>query len=209
MQLLTMIMHFHSAVTKSHGAIFTEISQWRWCYVTAAVDPAVHITKASHCGRVTCLIQATFRRQQQQHSSCYYSLASVTEDHAEPCSSHTEQPCSAPQLFSFYCGLSNSSIGSKASYKLILHYAAHLPSNVKLTHTRTGDTDALFDILLGHSFVMKATNIFCPQFQLCCKLSVYSIYIAQKVANCMTATLLQTLTIRVVRRSLIELMNFI
>lgn len=50
MRLLTMIMHFHSAVTDSPGAIFTEISQWRWCYVTAALDPAVHIANASHCG---------------------------------------------------------------------------------------------------------------------------------------------------------------
>lgn len=71
--------------SESPGAIFTEISQWRWCYVTAAVDPAVHITNASHCGGVTCFIQATFRRQQQQQqcSSCYYSRASVTQDHAE------------------------------------------------------------------------------------------------------------------------------
>lgn len=90
MQMLTMIMHFHSAVTESPGAIFTEISQWRCCYVTAAVDPAVHITNASHCDGVTCFIQATSRRQQQQCSSCYYSLASVTQDHAEPCSSHTD-----------------------------------------------------------------------------------------------------------------------
>lgn len=107
MWLLTMIMHFHSAVPESPGAIFTEISQWRWCYVTAAVDPAVHITNASHCGRVTCFIQATSRRQQQQRSSCYYSLASVTLDHAEPCPSHTatssiEQPCLSPQPISFY-----------------------------------------------------------------------------------------------------------
>lgn len=102
MRPLTMIMHFHSAVTESPGAIFTEISQWRWCYVTAAVDPAVHITNASHCGRVTCFIQAACRRQQQQWSSCYYRLASDTQEHAEPCSSHTaaaarspQQPCSA------------------------------------------------------------------------------------------------------------------
>ena len=157
-----MIMHFHSAVTKSHRAIFTEISQWRWCYVTAAVDPAVHITNASHCGGVTCFIQATSRRQQQQCSSCYYSLASVTQDHAEPHSSHSEQPCSAPQSFSFRFGLSNASIGGNASYQHILQYAGHLPSNVHLTHTCTGDTDELFGILLGHSIVMKATDIFCP-----------------------------------------------
>lgn len=113
MRLLTMIMHFRSAVTESPGAIFTEISQWRWCYVTAAMDPAVHITNASHCHGVTCFIQATSRRQQQQCSSCYYSLASVTQDHAEPCSSHTatsstEQPCSAPQHSSFHFGLSDT-----------------------------------------------------------------------------------------------------
>lgn len=41
-----------------------------------------------HCGEVTCLIQATSRRQQQQHPCCYYSFT-VTQDHAEPCSSHT------------------------------------------------------------------------------------------------------------------------
>lgn len=114
MRLLTMIMHFHSAVTPSPGAIFREISGWRWGYVTAAVVPAVHITNASHCGGVTCFIQATSRRQQQQQqcSSCYYSLASVTQGHAEPCSSHTatssaEQPCSAPQHSSFHFCLSN------------------------------------------------------------------------------------------------------
>ncbi len=113
MRLLTMIMHFHCAVTESPGAIFTEISQRRWCYVTAAMDPAVHITNASHCDGVTCFIQATSRRQQQQRSSCYYSLASVTQDHAEPCSSHTattstEQPCSAHRHSSFHFGLSDT-----------------------------------------------------------------------------------------------------
>lgn len=142
-QLLTMIMHFHSAVTESPGAIFTEISQWRWCYVTAAMDPAVHITNASHCGGVTCFIQATSRRQQQQCSSCYYSLASVTQDHAEPCSSHTatpstEQPCSAPQHSSFHFGLSNTSAGDNASYYQC--YSAYPPTNVR--------TDAFFWVFL-------------------------------------------------------------
>lgn len=88
------------SLSESPGAIFTEISQRRRCYVTATVDPAVHITNASHCGRVTCFIQATSRRQQQQCSSCYYSPASVTQDRSEPCPTHTatsstKQSCSA------------------------------------------------------------------------------------------------------------------
>lgn len=44
-----------ASVTESPGAVFAEISWWRCCYVTATMDPAVHITNASQCGGVTCL----------------------------------------------------------------------------------------------------------------------------------------------------------
>lgn len=128
---------------ESHWAIFVEISQWRWCYVTVAVDPAVHITNASHCGRVTCLIQATFRhkQQQQQCSSCYYSLAAAAQDYTEPCSAHTatsspEQPCSAPQHSSFYNTWGSCSciqLISQEMYKLHIHSFLDLISSVFIT----------------------------------------------------------------------------
>lgn len=180
MRMLTMIMHFHSAVTESPGAIFTEISQRRWCYVTAAVDPAVHITNASHCGGVTCFIQATSRRQQQQCSSCYYSLVSVTQDHAEPCSSHTatssaEQPCSAPQHFAFHLCLSNTNTGDNDSY--YQYYSANPPSNAHIQETLVHS----YRISTGqpsHAVkrnVKKTQTHFCPEFHICCQLlAVYT-----------------------------------
>lgn len=157
-QLLTMIMHFHSAVTESPGAIFTEISQWRWCYVTAAMDPAVHITNASHCGGVTCFIQATSRRQQQQCSSCYYSPAPVTQDHAEPCSSHTaasstEQPCSSPRHSSFHRGLETT---------------FHTTNAAQLTHRAKHMQETLMHSRKGSAIINKPSNTyFIPHFQLC------------------------------------------
>lgn len=97
----TMIKHFHSAVTEPPRAIFTEISQWRWCYVTAAMDPAVHITNASHCvagsralsrphpGASSSIIPAVTTAEPQ-------SLRTTLSHAAASTSTSTEQPCSAP-----------------------------------------------------------------------------------------------------------------
>lgn len=111
MRLLTMIMHFHSAVTDSPGAIFTEISQWRWCYVTAALDPAVHIANASHCGGGGGHVLYPGHIQAPAAAAAFQLLLQPSFSHSGLCwamlLSHgyilsTVQPCSAliPSLWS-------------------------------------------------------------------------------------------------------------
>ncbi|TNN69048.1 hypothetical protein EYF80_020751 [Liparis tanakae] len=104
---------------------------WRRGLPLSAISNKARINGIHHKWAVICCDNETDGRQQQQCSSCYYSSASATQKHAEPCSSHTntsstEQPCSSLQQHSsFHSGLCNPSTGDNAPCCSITKPCAH------------------------------------------------------------------------------------
>lgn len=104
------------------------------------MDPAVHITNASHCdvghvlypGHIQAPAAAVFQLLLRP-------IASVSWEHAEPRFSHTaEQPCSAPQHSCCQFGLSNRSTEDNQPTL----FSSSTKQCACTTHT--GDTDAFF-----------------------------------------------------------------